>query len=1054
MASLDYSNKTYVDLVRQALADFDSIFGALVNKGLLHKNDKGVMVPLAASDRTSGEFPTSSYAGLISSQLYTISGNPNAGNQISNYVGQTVNASSILVDYATTNSITLNVGSAGYYDSSSKLRITIPAVTATVSGLVQNLTGNNGVVFTVSEDNKNFKITPPSNKILTEVTIPYGSVHAEVEESKITNTVAISSSVDISNSSTIGTATKTAPTTAQAANFEKLIVTHSSTATGSISVEPTIDYSAGYIDSSKVNVHTESISTTFHPKTNTTGSDTIYIPKATISNITGSSVIGLDTGSLETVTKPEDGIAIVASANDFNVSGTITEGYIKDGSISGTASLTSTTKYIKKGAVAPFSKKVNLTTTNTSELILNSSDEDAYKIKFNLDSSSTSGNGTITPGYINASGYTGTISMDEKTLSIPKAAVKVDTALSAIDLTASDLTYLTKSVPVGETANYYTISTKATAVSSIDTTVTKNGYLKDDIVHSGFTNASGENYFLRKGRVQHTSGLSNDLYLAGEKQTNPDAVYSNILLNTKPTGDFFEITTTCNEEITEGYIKAGDVTSTTSKYYLPRAVVEYVENSAGNNFYQVKTAGFLPSGAISNISGELDEAVLSAALATNLNGTAVSGILSTATKGANDYTLTISKNALGSDAGYMSAQQGTLNLAENYYIKHGAISLAGAITLPNFTNVEPIKFTKTGVNGTFYKFTGTASATISPTLTEGYIKSDDVTNNGILSQDVYAEMPGATFTDSDTSIKLTTVGNNIASAGAGNTSRFFITPGISNEDKTVAKSATAGYVEAGTPITITPQVASGSETFYVKEGAEVTNATATINNLTFNKGTLLSGTTGNQYTITVSGSGTISGRVGEGYYTGASNDSASSISGTAVIGTSGVSTTIAKGSVSGNASISTEVTKYSDDLVLYTSTEVGNATADYHKITAGVKSFAANKVVSEGYVKEADVTAPTTATTTEEDVYILRYTASAATVNEESVFIPFSSGITGGSDGKQTTTINVAGKYVDKNIQVSLNKDAMGEDVVSAIDVLRARLSGTTVPSNYESTNS
>ena len=139
------------------------------------------------------------------------------------------------------------------------------------------------------------------------------------------------------------------------------------------------------------------------------------------------------------------------------------------------------------------------------------------------------------------------------------------------------------------TEGYQTAGTKTSAASTITPTVT----------------GSGTKVYIKAGSVSHSLNIVGSVHdrddsLSGDSTNTPFT----FLTSAPATGDYLEIKATNNCTVSEGYQKASSDTTTSKSSFIPKAVLQYVTDSSdGSNFIQVKTAGYLPAGVLSDIAG-------------------------------------------------------------------------------------------------------------------------------------------------------------------------------------------------------------------------------------------------------------------------------------------------------------------------------------------------------------------------------------------------------------------------------------------------------------------
>ena len=348
----------------------------------------------------------------------------------------------------------------------------------------------------------------------------------------------------------------------------------------------------------------------------------------------------------------------------------------------------------------------------------------------NIIAKNTSANDSIGgSGYIKAgeiafrltSGTTTPV-VDAASLVVPK--VDITTETTGIKTAASGEFYVT--VNVNKTDG----SAKAKA------TVTE-GYQSAGIVGPGAATkitptvtGSGAKVYIQKGGVSHSLNIVGSVHdrddsLSGDNTHVPFA----FLTSAPATGDYLEIKATNNCSVSEGYQNASSDTTTSKSSFIPKAVLQYVKDSSdGSNFIQVKTAGYLPAGILSDIAG-FDSTIPQDYA--ELNAVTYTG----PTHDTNNKKFSWVGTTTVKSAGYLKAgttSTGKLELNESTFSSTSKTKTAPAITFSGL-NMGGV----TSGNGVTIKVTATSSAgvaTVSTTSTAGYTEgataSKDVTIAG------------------------------------------------------------------------------------------------------------------------------------------------------------------------------------------------------------------------------------------------------------------------------------------------------------------------------------
>lgn len=333
---------------------------------------------------------------------------------------------------------------------------------------------------------------------------------------------------------------------------------------------------------------------------------------------------------------------------------------------------------------------------------------------------SIGGSGYIKAGEIAYTLKSGTTTPTVDSLTAPKVAIIATP--SGIKTAASGEFYVTVNgsktngsvkAKATVTEGYQTAGTKTSAASTITPTVT----------------GDGTKVYIQKGGVSHSLNIVGSVHdrddsLSGDNTNTPFT----FLTSAPATGDYLEIKATNNCSVSEGYQKASSDTTTSKSSFIPKAVLQYVENSSdGSNFIQVKTAGYLPAGVLSDIAGfdstTPDYAVLNAVTYTG------------PTHDTNNKKFSWVGTTTVKSAGYLKAgttSTGTLELNESTFSSTSSAKTAPAISFSGL-NMGGV----TSGNGVTIKVTATSSAgvaTVSTTSTAGYTEgataSKDVTIAG------------------------------------------------------------------------------------------------------------------------------------------------------------------------------------------------------------------------------------------------------------------------------------------------------------------------------------
>ena len=335
---------------------------------------------------------------------------------------------------------------------------------------------------------------------------------------------------------------------------------------------------------------------------------------------------------------------------------------------------------------------------------------------------SIGGSGYIKAGEIAYTLTSGTTTPTVDSLTPPTVAIKATP--NGITTAASGSYYITVTgdatpgsvkAKATVTEGYQTASEPKSAASTITPTVT----------------GSGTKVYIQKGGVSHSLNIVGSVHDRDDSLSGDNTHAPFTFLTSAPaSGDYLEIKATNNCSVSEGYQKASSDTTTSKSSFIPKAVLQYVENSSdGSNFIQVKTAGYLPAGILSDIAGfdstiPQDYAVL--------NDVTYS---ETPTYDAAKKKFSWVGTATVKSAGYLkddTFSTGKLELNESTFSSTSTPKTATDISFsdPSMGGVTP-------GNGVTIKVTATSSAgtaTVSTTSTAGYTTgataSKDVTIAG------------------------------------------------------------------------------------------------------------------------------------------------------------------------------------------------------------------------------------------------------------------------------------------------------------------------------------
>lgn len=210
---------------------------------------------------------------------------------------------------------------------------------------------------------------------------------------------------------------------------------------------------------------------------------------------------------------------------------------------------------------------------------------------------SIGGSGYIKAGEIAFKLTKGTTAASVDTLTAPKVAIK--TTKTGIETDTSSAYYITVTGDVTPGS----VTAKATVTEGYQTATTKTATSPINPTVTG----SDAKVYIKAGSVYHGAGFTisgtvhdTDDSLIG----NPEGVTFPFTTSRPASGDYLEINATDAYTVRAGYQSEHSETAKSPTYFIPKAVLQYVENSTdGSNFIQVKTGGYLPAGVLGDIAG-------------------------------------------------------------------------------------------------------------------------------------------------------------------------------------------------------------------------------------------------------------------------------------------------------------------------------------------------------------------------------------------------------------------------------------------------------------------
>lgn len=997
----DVEKVTYSSLIEQAITDFDSIFTKLVEKGSVYNGEQ-----LVAGDIDQG-IATSEYAGIIENNLFKVEGKLSSditnkvNGMIPNYDKTGINATvtPTFTAGATTATITVSELEEGFYGSSSRITGSIDLTTVSFSGSTHaDNTGN----YTVDgSDAGKYVITPV--KLISSVEIAKGSLAIDMDKANKTGTISSVIEKTAIGTGSVSGASILDAATAPTGRFVAVEVTPATD--GTVTVASGVTFKAGYID--KMTGDT-SVSTVTGEGTGTAKTVNVKLNDAavTIGELTGQ--VAVDSGSLLVATGSQEGYDVTASIGTLTVGdASITEGYIDSADQvtlpTKTDKITSKTIKIKKGSVSTDAATVTLNDITTTNL---AKDGENYKATVYVGGKAEGQDltTTIDPGYIPDSSATRTLT-GSATVTVPVGSVTISNS-SGTGLSVDGSGIYSESQGTDD----YSI----TVSGSVSTTATvKPGLIKaaSEVINPSAVDLS-KTIYIKKAALNATSKITT----AAVAGTSPDKdiptdfnlFYDS--LDSFPTGykgDYYTVTATASANAkTQGYL-SGETASATDVKYIPKATFEYVvanENDSSQNFIQVKTGGFIPSGVIANIAeitGTPDYANVPLSYsAVTLNET------------TGKYQVTVSKGAV--NPGYISSTNGPLS--------NNVLNLdAGSVTIDESSKSCTITMgTTPELKEGKYAFTGSNTAhKISVTKTTGYISGGKVEENSTCTANLTLDKAVLEIPESSTVALGATSGTASVSSTA---TKYTIRPVINNGNVSVTVG-TAGYLAASDSQSVSIS-SKGDEVVYIKEGA-VGAVSGNDASDTSEAGKLTgAANTDHSYTVSLSSFDiNVSGQISEGYV------SAGTASGKATVSARQLKINAGKATVT-SASKNVALTTNNENVEIVTP----DSTTGYLEIKAA-GTVITNATVSKGYLDDASQVSHANI-----DVgatgYIKINDNTSATVGSNAEEAPELAATSG-------TTITCKGTVNTSDITVSVGKHTMGSAVYDELTRLKNRLAGT-----------
>lgn len=290
---------------------------------------------------------------------------------------------------------------------------------------------------------------------------------------------------------------------------------------------------------------------------------------------------------------------------------------------------------------------------------------------------------------------------------------------------------------------------------------------------------------------------------ASVKSVTPALSGTSILTTTKPSGtlntDYWALQPTATAIATSTVGTAGwivkeskdssSVSGSGTEYYLPKATFKYVkESTSGATFIECKTAGYMPTGALTLVDDSDGDSVADIDYA-NVYATLSSSILTT-TGASGDYQITLSK-AETTNPGYITGTsgQGSVALDNTYYVKKGTAKAP--------TSISGTSATVSVSSGTI---TLTKSVSVTPSVTAGYITAGTATTSTvtlsgtIATTSLTAGAGSCAITNNSTS---PTASGQAAKTSDSTSSPYNTYVTVSAKGSGTVSVASAGYIGAG-----------------------------------------------------------------------------------------------------------------------------------------------------------------------------------------------------------------------------------------------------------------
>lgn len=1029
MAELD--NLNYLGLVSQAITDFDNIFKALQARGVKNASNK----ILTNEDMISGAYPTSSYANLITSQLYTLETGTGSSSSIKNFSGQTkaLETAGVVYDAEGKAVFTGKIQAVGYYDETSEVTVELPTVKASLNGVAP--AAGTGYSLENSDDTQ-YVITPGENYVLSEVAVDKGKVEINMTDTSLEHTITVTPTTSVVAGGTITNAelvqlSGTAKSSTDVYTY-KLSTTSSYNATLTAKAQVALE-KPGYV--TELTTTKGSYTSELTAQEGNAVEYEIQIPKAAITDIKGSGTVAIvQDGSLETVTTGGYLITATPTVVVDTTNAQISSGYIaaSDKITVDEKNITNTASEIriKQGSLGSATNNA-IDYSDNLDIDPVAKDGTAYKINVELAQKYTK---EINAGYIDANN-----DIFEANITLNK-----DIELAAAALAANPSQEVTSEVDTifSEGEGDYTVTVNIGEVS-VTPIVTTEGYITEaGQVATSKIEAKTKTFSINAGSVSASPVLTATAKAGSEANDGPEASGSgeskvNLFVDLESIDtkrDYYEIDASAFATVSAGYVTSGTIPSSTSaKKYLQKAQLKYIDSEEFGKAVEVTKGGYLPAGLIaevSEITGTIDKAT--AAVTIKMAEAASNG----------KYAITLDGNPQVTDAGYLdqaAVNAGAITLVDFSIAQATGTLNAALVGLDNIQAATPV------YNGETNKYTVSFDLQAKSEFTlpnDGYITKGDITSKGgaalnevnnVLTYTSAAQTGSITLaaatikTSEDEKVDTVITANGIAEGDE--SSPYYVDANVKANSTINVEARTAGYLSSDMEAQAVSVVGNGDRV-YIKAGTKLTNVAGSKDTAASNTSIDLNDTvyelTIPEYTVNVSGT------LEEGYY----KDDAAKVSGAATVKEASYS--LGKAAVTVTSEVTNTIS--SEDVTLVDAKDK-QTNVKYVTITATGTSDGTATLGTVGYlgtVDQVEVVDPANAVAT---IFIKEYNDGQA---GEGVNTKNNVTVGGEADGENITSaeLQTAGTYSKYNTVVTLHNDAMGAGVAYEVERLRARLSG------------